>query len=173
MTLIYVCSAYAVPQQIELVKPSHLVSIGVSIDTPAILERANHLTLEFADIVELTPGNAMFAPTTQHIKELIEFGQRWDTTTPMMVHCHMGQSRSPAAAYIVLCTKNSGREQQCAEVLRKQAPHCEPNMLMVRVADEILNKQGRMVKAIQGLEKPVDQSFPGVFTVPVDLFTEA
>jgi len=169
MTFIYVCSVYALPEQIELVKPSHLVSLGASIDTPPILDRANHLMLEFADLVEVVPRNAMFAPSAHHVEELMEFGQRWDATAPMMIHCHMGQSRSPAAAYIVLCLKNPGMEQACAELLRMRAPHCQPNLLMVRIADEILDRQGRMVEAIQSLGKPVDHSFSGVFSVPVSV----
>lgn len=167
MTHIYVCSAYALPEQIELVRPSHLVSLGASIATPPVVDPANHLMLKFADLVEITPRNAALGPTTQHIETLIAFGRRWDAKAPMMINCHMGQSRSPAAAYIVLCLKIPGRELACAELLRRQAPHCEPNLLMVRIADAILDRQGRMTAAIQNLGKPVDPSFSGVFSVPV------
>jgi predicted protein tyrosine phosphatase len=54
-----------------------------------------------------------------------------------------------AAAYTLLCDRaDHGHEFEIARALRAQAPHAFPNPLMVRLADEALARDGRMVEAV-------------------------
>ena len=61
-------------------------------------------------------------------------------------------SRSTAAAYILLCDRHGqGMEAEIASALRNRAPHACPNPLMIRIADAMLERDGRMIDAIQGI----------------------
>ena len=78
---------------------------------------------------------------------------------PILVHCHAGVSRSPAAAFILMCQRNDGREQEAATVLRKQARHAWPNRLMVEIADALLARNGRLVTALRSMP-PAPEFYP-------------
>ena len=72
----------------------------------------------------------------------------------MLVHCWAGVSRSMAAAYILLCDRaGPGYELEIARALRARASHASPNTLMVRLADEALTRERRMVEAIESIGK--------------------
>ena len=70
----------------------------------------------------------------------------------MLVHCWAGISRSMAATYIILCDRfGRGSELMAARAIRSRAPHAYPNALLVRHADELLGRQGRMIEAIRSI----------------------
>lgn len=154
---------------VDVVKPGHLISLGMDIERPSCIDPGNHLTLQFADVVKLTPENEEVAPTTHHMRELIEFGNKWDGSRPMVIHCRLGKSRSPAAAYILMCLKNPGREAECARLLRDRGWFCWPNRLMVRIADQVLGCHGRMIRAMDSEPFSLDIDIEEEFSVPVSL----
>jgi predicted protein tyrosine phosphatase len=57
-----------------------------------------------------------------------------------------------ASAFTVLCDRlGPGREIQIAMAMRRRAPHAQPNALLVRHADEALDRSGRMVAALEAM----------------------
>lgn len=133
-------------------RPSHLLTLMVEpfVPTPASIQPARHLRLSVHDVIE--PADGIVCPDHTHISDLIAFARGWDRSAPFLVHCWAGISRSTAAAYIVLCDLHAcGYERQIAETLRFHAPHAQPNRLMVRYADQLLNREGRMIAAIEAM----------------------
>jgi len=152
MPFILITPLSAVPDAIEAHAPSHMVTLLSSaymIDTPAGFPPEKHLRLAVHDIVD--EGLAE-SPARRHVEQLIEFGRGWDATTPMLVHCWAGISRSTAATFTLLCDKlGPGSEMEIARALRERAPHADPNRLLVRLADEALGRGGAMVRAVQSM----------------------
>ena len=130
-------------------RPSHLLTLldEPFVPTPATIHPDRHLRLRIHDIVEPVDGGIV--PETSHVAELIAFGKTWDRTAPLLVHCWAGISRSTAAAYILLCDLHGpGEEERIAQGLRFHAPHAQPNRLLIRHADLLLGRGGRMTAAV-------------------------
>jgi predicted protein tyrosine phosphatase len=122
--MIYVCSIDAMPRAVERHGPSHLVSLldpEHMVPTPPGIAPGNHLRLGVHDIS--TPAQERAAPEPEHIERLLAFGAGWDRAAPLLVRCLAGVSRSTAAALILLCQRNPGREPEAARELRARAPH--------------------------------------------------
>lgn len=151
--MIYVSPLSAVEDAIREVKPSHLVSLldpETMIDTPGGIEPARHLRLSVNDIAEEIDD--LVPPGIEHVASLIEFVQSWDQTNPLLVHCWAGISRSTAAAFIALCVLNEDHpEDELARLVRMRGAHAHPNRLMVRHADQLLRREGRMNAAVEAL----------------------
>jgi predicted protein tyrosine phosphatase len=121
--------------------------------TPAPIGPAGHLRLIMNDIDR--PAEGLIAPEAAHIRQLIDFLGSWDRESPLLIHCHAGISRSPAAAFIALCLLCPQiSEEALAQRLREASPAAKPNRLIVRLADDILGRQGRMVAACAALNVP-------------------
>ena len=153
--MIYVCSLYEVPRLAEAVEPTHLVSLlgdDAFPASPPSVAAGNHLKLRFHDIVDPIPG--MVAPQEDHLVSLIDFADRWDRAGPMIIHCFAGVSRSTAAALVVLCRANQGREREAARLLRAHAPHAQPNRRMIAHADALLGCEGRLAAVVDAMPLP-------------------
>ncbi|MGB3809290.1 MAG: protein-tyrosine phosphatase family protein [Parvibaculum sp.] len=158
-----------VADAIRTVGPSHLVSLldpETMIDTPQGIDAARHLRLSVNDIAE--PNEMLVSPSEAHVSQLIGFIRRWDQRSPMLVHCWAGISRSTAAAFIALCTLNENHpEDDLARLVRARGSHAYPNRLMVRLADDILGRKGRMRAAVEALG-PARATWEGeLFALPV------
>lgn len=153
MPKIVVTSLSALPDAIALHKPSHLVTLlspEHMIATPAGFDPARHLRLGVNDIAENWMGEA--PPAETHVGSLIEFGRSWNAKAPMIVHCWAGVSRSMASAYTILCDRaGPGSEMEIAQIMRARAAHAYPNRLIVRLADQMLGRDGRMISAIESI----------------------
>jgi predicted protein tyrosine phosphatase len=91
-------------------------------------------------------------PAHEHVQRLISFVSAWDRKTPMVMHCFAGISRSTAAAYVAACALNPQRdEMQIAWDIRRSSPTAQPNSRIVSVADRLLNRDGRMIRAIDAI----------------------
>ena len=131
-------------------RPSHLLTLldEPFVPTPKTIHPDRHLRLRMHDIVEPMDGGVM--PESGHVADLIAFGKTWDRTAPLLVHCWAGISRSTAAAYILLCDIHGpGHEHRIAQGLRFHAPHAQPNRLLIRHADQLLGRNGRMIAAVE------------------------
>lgn len=121
---------------------THLVSIGdkdnISFPRPCNLEalRMPYLRLEFDDIHHLDPQ--WIHPTWQDLNSLIDFLQPIPDDANVLFHCHMGRSRSTAAALIYAYIKVRSEEAAMRLLLEKR-PEAHPNRLMLIIADSILN----------------------------------
>ena len=133
--MIHVCSLQAMPSEAARLGPTHLISILDPEDyaeTPGGVDPARHWRFGFNDISEPEPDQLM--PEQADIERLLKFGDGWDGVAVTLIHCFAGISRSTAAALILICQRNAGRELEAAERLRS----CD----------------GRMVDALRVLPMP-------------------
>jgi predicted protein tyrosine phosphatase len=121
---------------------------------PPSIPASRHLHLEFHDIAEPAPGYR--SASAADIGRLIDFVGSWDAERPLVIHCFAGISRSTASAFIALCAIDAARDEaKAAALLRRMSPTAFPNPLMVRLADGIMHRGGRMSAAIAAMEPPV------------------
>ena len=154
--MIHVCPVSALSILAQRHRPGHVISLlspGQVHHADAAAD-ARILALRFHDIAEADPS--LVAPDAAMIEALVAFSRAWCAETPLLIHCWAGVSRSSAAAYIVACEKNPGREDAIAAELRRRAPFATPNRLMVSLADELLKRGGRMSAAIARIGRGVD-----------------
>lgn len=163
MTRILICSLSAVEDISRREAPSHLVTLidpHTPVARPASIEPENHLRLDIHDITE--PMDLYTAPQTEHVETLIGFVDRWPREEPMLIHCWAGLSRSTAAALIALShIEGPGGEDEAARRLRKATPTARPNRRLIALADRVLDRQGRLVAAVEALEE-TDIVYEGV-----------
>lgn len=137
---------------------SHVVTL-LAPDTPHPapqgVAREKHLRLYFHDIVQDLDGHV--PPRAADAEKLIGFLEAWDREHPMLIHCWAGISRSTAAAFTALCLfRPQADEEQLAFELRAASPSATPNRLIVSLADQVLGRAGRMVKAIERIGRGAD-----------------
>jgi predicted protein tyrosine phosphatase len=153
MSRILVTPLSAVPDVIRSHRPSHLVTLlspEHMIATPKGFAEERHLRLGVNDIVDVSAGDN--PPARAHIEKLLAFARQWPAEDPILVHCWAGVSRSMAATYTILCDRlGPGSELIAARAIRNRAPHAYPNALLVQYADELLDRQGRMIEAIKSI----------------------
>jgi predicted protein tyrosine phosphatase len=149
--MIHVCSLARVYATIDETGARHLVTLLRLVDRvqrPSRIAPENHLVLPVDDIT--MPAEGYTAPGEEHVKRLIDFVGTWDRAAPMVVHCFAGISRSTAGAFVAACTLNPGRdEQQIAWEIRRASRTAQPNARIVGIADRLLKRDGRMVRAIE------------------------
>jgi predicted protein tyrosine phosphatase len=123
-----------------------LISIGDSQDElPLGYDNVpRRLRLLVADVV------TELGATEEDIRRIIHMadGLRRDTGR-VLIHCEAGVSRSSAAALIMYaCWLGPGREQEAMDRVLSQRPIAMPNRRMVELADKLLERGGRLVKAV-------------------------
>ena len=64
-----------------------------------------------------------------------------------------------AAALILLSQHNPGREVEFARLMRRRGAHIQPNRLMIALADELLDRGGRLIAATEAMG-PADPFSP-------------
>ncbi|HEY4191201.1 MAG TPA: tyrosine phosphatase family protein, partial [Mesorhizobium sp.] len=134
---------------------------------PASIKPENHLHLAMNDIAEAQAGLTL--PGEQHVRRLLDFARAWDRSTPLVVNCYAGISRSTASAYIIAAALAPLRdEEELAQALRWLSPSATPNPRLIGVADNILGRDGRMVAAIKAIGRGAD-AFEGTpFIMEID-----
>lgn len=123
-----------------------------------------HLQLSFHDIVEAKPH--LVAPDNEIMQAIVDFGRGADDHR-MLIHCWAGISRSSAAAYVIACDRNPGFESEIADELRRRAPSVTPNRLMVELADDLLERNGRMVAATARIGRGMDAFEGETYRLPL------
>lgn len=107
------------------------------------------LTLRFHDVILPLPGMTM--PTRDDMAALLEFGRSLPDSEPahLLVHCHMGISRSTAAMVAVMAQAHPHADEDAvAAQVESVRAKAWPNSLMIRHADILLGRQGRLVAAV-------------------------
>lgn len=111
-------------------------------------------TLRFHDVID--PGPGLTLPTKDHVAEILAFGDalaaeaKADKERHLLVHCHMGISRSSAAMISLMAQMDRQQpEDGLFARLREIRPQAWPNSLMVGYADELLDREGRLVSALR------------------------
>jgi predicted protein tyrosine phosphatase len=158
-----VCGIPELPQH-SMVGISHVLSI---IDTheprPAALDdyfEIEHLLIRFDDVVAEYPGYE--ACTRQHIVQVLEFGERLHAKADshVLVHCHAGISRSTAAAAILMCQHAPGHEEEAFLKLLGMRKHGWPNTRMVEFADDLLKRDGALLRGLVSYRKALLKEKP-------------
>jgi predicted protein tyrosine phosphatase len=110
------------------------------------------MVLKMHDIIEPKPGMVM--PDPSHMKSILEFGHLVETESnsfgSLLVHCHMGVSRSTAAMVAIMAQAHPEEEEEHVfETLRRIRPQAWPNSLMVAYADDQLGRNGKLNAALR------------------------
>lgn len=151
--MIHVCSLARMPATVHETGASHIVTLLRLTDRakrPAHIAEQNHLILGLDDIAEAIDGQVL--PGDEHVARLLAFTQSWDRKAPMVVHCFAGISRSTAAAYAAACALNPTRDEiKIARAIRDASATAMPNTRIVAIADRLLERDGRMVRAVEAL----------------------
>lgn len=106
------------------------------------------IRLEFDDV---EAENTIYtAPTLKDIQYLVNFAEKFrGRNGRILIHCFAGVSRSSAAGFIVNCVFfGPGREE---DAMKRTLEGClekrvDPNTLMISYADQILGRNGKMIK---------------------------
>jgi predicted protein tyrosine phosphatase len=148
--MIHVCSLAALPDTVRATGASHILTVMANVDQvqrPASVLEANHLRVQVDDITEQMDG--FVAPSEAHIEKVLNFVRGWDRGAPMVVHCYAGISRSTASAFAAVCALNPHRDEiAIARQIRAASPIASPNRLIVSLADKVLGRDGRMLRAL-------------------------
>ena len=143
---------------------THVLSIIDSREpTPPALDDyldIDHELIRFDDVVEEYPGYE--ACTPRHIERLLDFGERAHASagSHVLVHCHAGISRSQAAAGILMCQHAPGREEEAFLRLLELRKHGWPNTRMVDFADQIMKRDGALLRGLQAYRKALIEAKP-------------
>ena len=122
---------------------------------PSIPEAIDHLTLSFFDAPEGSTG-----PRQEVLVELLAFLRSWAEQhkrfgdRKLLVHCHMGASRSTAISYIALCLYyGQGHEEGAFSALLNITNKPWPNRSLVRVADNLLELEGSLLPPLDAYRR--------------------
>lgn len=152
-----VCGIQELPEQ-RTRKVTHVLSL-VDPDLPELdafqtFEQHHRVTLRFHDIINAADNHTM--PTPDHMSAILEFGSEFLATqnpeapSHLLVHCHMGVSRSTAAMVSLMAQAN---QDETAESLFTRLvairPQAWPNSQMIGFADEQLGRKGELTAALR------------------------
>jgi predicted protein tyrosine phosphatase len=167
MPTLHVCPLSRLHDTVAETRASHLVTLmskDGEVQRPAGIAAERHLFISVNDIAEPLEGYVL--PGAEHIEALLAFVRAWDRESPLVFHCWAGISRSTAAAYISACALAPERDETAlAQALRDAAPSATPNPRLIALADDILNRRGRMVDAIRRIGRGAEAMEGTPFTL--------
>ena len=152
-------------------KVSHVLSIldPMTPEPDAFGHYAKHerLELRFHDIIEeRVPGYE--SPQPHHIDALLAFGRDIGAShssqdVHVLVHCHMGISRSTAASVLLLTQAEPDLtpDRIMAEIARIR-PKAWPNLRMIEIGDRILGREGGLVRVVRARHRQLAEALPHV-----------
>jgi predicted protein tyrosine phosphatase len=158
MPLIAVCSLVLVPETVARLKPWGLITLldpASMIETPEGIGADRHLKVGVNDINASAEG--LVSPKEDHVASVLAHGEAWDVTSPLLIHCWAGVSRSTASAFMVACQRNPELPPaRIADTIRSLSPTATPNRLLTSIADDMLSRGGAMVDAIDAIGRGAD-----------------
>ena len=147
---IYVSSLYEMAGHVRERGVGYLVSMVQSEyqpERPPGVRSDRHLRIAVDDIS--LPNEGAVLAGEPHVRQLVDFLERWPGDEPLLLHCYAGISRSTAGALIALSLWQD--EFEAARALRAAAPHAIPNPRIIALADAILGRGGRLVAARESM----------------------
>lgn len=123
---------------------------------PGIIDANRHLSITVNDIA-FAGKDGLIAPQEAHVSDIVAFVRCWDQSNPLLIHCWMGVSRSPAAALIAaLAAKPDLDDAELAQSLRRASPQATPNTRLIEMGDTVLARAGRLVAAVNAMGRGAD-----------------
>jgi predicted protein tyrosine phosphatase len=122
-------------------------------DPPAFADWPAHrrTMLRFNDEIDPRPGIVL--PQEKDIEAILAYGRAYAAhpgDKHLLVHCHMGMSRSTAAmATLIAQAEPEADADAIFDHVLSIRPRTWPNSLMVRMADEALGRNGTMTLAMR------------------------
>ncbi|MDB5591770.1 protein-tyrosine-phosphatase [Enterovirga sp.] len=118
--------------------------------------RHHRTTLRFHDIVE--PMGDLILPERNHVEQIIAFGEELAEDRAeghaghLLIHCHMGISRSTAAMLMMLrAAYPDETDDDAVQRLVAIRPQAWPNLRMTGFADDLLGRGGELSRAVSRL----------------------
>ena len=172
--MVIISSYWWALENAERLDPDYIVSL-MDAESPYSLpigpRLKAHLRLDVHDIttdhIDYPPPYVV--PSADHVRQLIDFGNRWAGDGTVLVHCAAGISRSTAAALILVCQRNSGKEHEAVQHMREQGPWAYPNALIIKLGDNLLACEGRLIEAVDNMGMPTMRGVETPIQLPVDL----
>ncbi len=143
-----------------------LLGPGHDVHRPAVIPAERHLLLGVNDVTVALEG--LVAPAEAHVRAIIDFAKAWDRSAPMLIHCWMGISRSPAAALIAALSLEPDQDDHALVLrLRAASPFVTPNARLVELGDHVLQRGGRLIAAVKAIGRGADayEGVPFVLTI--------
>ncbi|WP_037080883.1 tyrosine phosphatase family protein [Neorhizobium vignae] len=172
MTAIVVCPLGSIAETAVRHKAREMVSLiaeGQDFHRPGVIAADRHLKLPMNDIGFAGTGG-LIAPSEAHVESLIAFVRDWDQSAPIIIHCWMGVSRSPAAAVIAALSLHPEEDDfALAARLRSVAPHATPNTRLIEFGDRLLGRNGRLIAAIKGIGRGAETDGRASFILPLKI----
>ncbi len=107
----------------------------------------SHLILAFHDLDAPSLGRRLV--DRHQVEQALQFA-RLHAGKRIMIHCHAGISRSPSILLAILADRmGSGNEQEAMDTTLSIAPQAAPNRLIVKITDDILGCDGRLVDVVE------------------------
>jgi predicted protein tyrosine phosphatase len=157
VSMLTICGISELPEQKERAV-THVLSI-LDPDHPdpeafGAYDPHHRTILRFHDIIN--PIEGMILPQPEHVEAVLRFGDEVAAGKAnrveghLLVHCHMGISRS-TAAMLTLMAQNypDENEDRLFARLAEIRPQAWPNSRMVAFADDLLSRNGRLVDGLR------------------------
>ncbi len=157
---IIICGLADIQECVDKYRPNKMLTIinkNFEPETPSGMDKNRHLKMLIDDISE--PREGFILPEKHHTQELLDFTDDWDKTKPILVHCHMGISRSTATSLGIAAKYSPENIELIIENLKEIAPHASPNKIMMRYYDEILDLDNRLYGSVPYFDpQPIEES---------------
>jgi len=118
-----------------------------------------HLRLQFDDVTSEMPTfgrERVHPPRRDHIQHLLDRAEKLFDSGLVYCHCAAGISRSTATAFILQCLhRDPGEEEEAMHAVLEDNPFASPNRLMVELADDLLDRDGDMIEAVETVQREV------------------
>jgi predicted protein tyrosine phosphatase len=119
-------------------------------DAFAAYDRHHRTTLRFHDAI--APGPGLVLPSQDDVAAVLDFGRTLSAAPGseghLLVHCHAGISRSTAAMAMLMAQASPEEDEDSLfERLLTIRSKAWPNSRMIGFADDLLGRQGRLLRA--------------------------
>ncbi|MBL8667888.1 MAG: protein-tyrosine-phosphatase [Rhodospirillales bacterium] len=114
----------------------------------------------FDDVVRV--ANGYQAPARSDVQAILALGAelKGQAAARVLIHCHAGVSRSTATAVILMAQQNPGREAGIFAELRRIRPRSWPNALMLKLADDMLRRDGALMVELYRHQRRIADAYP-------------
>lgn len=158
--MIAVTTLFGLDRALARFKPRYLLSLldpGAMIAPSDRVLPGEHFRIECHDT--LATSSRQGFPNEEVVRKLLALGSRWSGRDRVLMHCVAAQSRSPAAAIILLAQKNPGYEDRIARLIAQKLPQSRPNPRLIEAGDRLLGLDGRLIAAVKAMPEPSLRDF--------------